>query len=167
MSEIATPSRSRRRRSSGCRWPPTPSRPTRPNHGTYAWDATTIVVVHAQAGGERGIGYTYADRSTARLVDEHLGDVVRGADALAPSARGGDDPRGTQLGRPGACAMAISAVDVALWDLKARLLGLPLATLLGGDPRADPVDGSGGFTSYSIDAPAPAGGLGPGAVSGA
>ena len=120
--------------------------------GTYAWDATTIVVVHAQAGGERGIGYTYADRSTARLVDEHLGDVVRGADALAPQRAWWAMTRAVRnLGRPGASAMAISAVDVALWDLKARLLDLPLATLLGAIHEQIPVYGSGGFTSYSID----------------
>ena len=53
------------------------------------------------------------------------------------------------LGRPGVASMAITAVDTALWDLKARLLGLPLATLLDA-ARADvPIYGSGGFTSYS------------------
>ena len=54
-------------------------------------------------------------------------------------------------GRPGIASMAISAVDVALWDLKARLLELPLAALLGRYRDAVPVYGSGGFTSYSID----------------
>ena len=56
------------------------------------------------------------------------------------------------LGRPGVAAMAISAVDVALWDLKARLLELPLARLLGAVHDAVPVYGSGGFTSYSLSA---------------
>jgi len=53
------------------------------------------------------------------------------------------------LGRPGICSMAISAVDCALWDLKARLLNLPLVTLLGQVRDAAPVYGSGGFISYS------------------
>ncbi|HZU21233.1 MAG TPA: enolase C-terminal domain-like protein, partial [Terriglobales bacterium] len=53
------------------------------------------------------------------------------------------------LGRPGICSMAIAAVDSALWDLKARLLGLPLVTLLGQVREAIPIYGSGGFTSYS------------------
>ena len=53
------------------------------------------------------------------------------------------------LGRPGVAAMAIRAVDVALWDLKARLLGLPLATLLGAVHEQVPIYGSGGFTSYT------------------
>ena len=46
--------------------------------------------------------------------------------------------------------MAISAVDVALWDLKARLLGVPLASLIGRFHRGVPCYASGGFTSYSV-----------------
>ena len=89
--------------------------------GTFAWDATTIVVVHVEAGGERGIGYTYADRATARVIDEHLAGVVRGVDALAPQRAWWAMTRAVRnLGRPGVGAMAISAVDVALWDLKAQ-----------------------------------------------
>ena len=45
--------------------------------------------------------------------------------------------------------MAISAVDAALWDLKARLLELPLVALLGAARAAVAVYGSGGFTLYS------------------
>jgi L-alanine-DL-glutamate epimerase-like enolase superfamily enzyme len=51
-------------------------------------------------------------------------------------------------GRPGVVSMSIAAVDTALWDLKARLLGVPLARLLGLVREAVPVYGSGGFTSY-------------------
>src|SRR5579862_3698472 len=54
--------------------------------GTLSWDATTIVVVHAHAGGEHGLGYTYADVSTARLVQDKLADIVRGRDAFSPQA---------------------------------------------------------------------------------
>src|SRR5581483_809732 len=53
------------------------------------------------------------------------------------------------LGRPGICSMAIAAVDAALWDLKARLLDVPLVTLLGQIRKSAPIYGSGGFTSYS------------------
>jgi len=53
------------------------------------------------------------------------------------------------LGRPGICSMAIAAVDASLWDLKARLLDLPLVTLLGQVRESAPIYGSGGFTSYS------------------
>ena len=118
--------------------------------GTFAWQATTIVIVYAHAGGERGIGYSYADLATARLIDEHLTAVVRGGDAMAPQRAWWAMARAVRnLGRPGIAAMAISAVDVALWDLKARLLRLPLATLLGAVHEQVPVYGSGGFTSYS------------------
>src|SRR6202043_2149342 len=54
--------------------------------GTLAWDATTAVVVHVHAGGETGLGYTYADVSTAKLVASRLADIVKGLDALAPQA---------------------------------------------------------------------------------
>jgi L-alanine-DL-glutamate epimerase-like enolase superfamily enzyme len=54
------------------------------------------------------------------------------------------------VGHPGLASMAISAVDVALWDLKARLLDVPLVTLLGAARTSVPVYGSGGFTSYAI-----------------
>jgi L-alanine-DL-glutamate epimerase-like enolase superfamily enzyme len=47
--------------------------------------------------------------------------------------------------------MAISAVDCALWDLKARILELPLHRLLGTARASVPVYGSGGFTSYSVE----------------
>ena len=52
-------------------------------------------------------------------------------------------------GRPGIGSEAIAAVDTALWDLKARLLDVPLATLLDASREQVPVYGSGGFTSYS------------------
>jgi L-alanine-DL-glutamate epimerase-like enolase superfamily enzyme len=120
--------------------------------GTLAWAKTTLVVVEAAAGGVRGLGYTYADTATAKLVESRLAALVCGKDAL-------DIPRAFEamvrsirnLGRPGIASMAISAVDAALWDLKARLLELPLARLLGAVRDAVPVYGSGGFASYSLE----------------
>jgi L-alanine-DL-glutamate epimerase-like enolase superfamily enzyme len=55
------------------------------------------------------------------------------------------------LGRQGVCASAIAAVDSAMWDLKGRLLNLPVVTLLGAARDAVPVYGSGGFTSYPLE----------------
>src|SRR3546814_6242888 len=52
------------------------------------------------------------------------------------------------LGRPGLGLMAIAAVDIALWDIKARLLGISLARLFGRARESVPVYGSGGFTNY-------------------
>ena len=53
------------------------------------------------------------------------------------------------LGRSGLVATAISAVDAALWDLKAKLLGVSVAALLGRCRDSVPIYGSGGFTCYS------------------
>jgi L-alanine-DL-glutamate epimerase-like enolase superfamily enzyme len=120
--------------------------------GTLAWDSTTIVVVHAHGGGESGLGYTYADVSTAKLVESKLAGVVCGRDAFSPQGAWEKMVEQTRnLGRPGITSMAIAAVDVALWDLKARLLGLPLCKLIGMAHDRVPVYGSGGFTAYSDD----------------
>lgn len=120
--------------------------------GTYAWDSTTMVLVEVQGGGHQGIGFTYADTATAHLIAELLADVVRGRDALAVASSWMAMTCAIRnLGRPGIAAMAIAAVDAALWDLKARLLDLPLFLLLGLAHENVPVYGSGGFTSYSID----------------
>src|SRR5205823_2043513 len=100
--------------------------------GTLAWDHTTLVVVEAEAGGVRGLGYTYADTATARLVHDLLAGIVQGRDAMAVSGAWAAMVHAIRnLGRPGIVSMAIAAVDGALWDLKARLLGVPLVTLLG------------------------------------
>jgi L-alanine-DL-glutamate epimerase-like enolase superfamily enzyme len=120
--------------------------------GTLSWSATTIVVVHAHAGGETGLGYTYADVSTAKLVASKLSGVVAGADPMAPQATWAAMVGAVRnLGRPGIASMAIAAVDLALWDLKARLLDLPLCRMIGMAHDAVPVYGSGGFTSYSLN----------------
>ncbi len=49
----------------------------------------------------------------------------------------------------GLAATAVSAVDAAIYDLKARLLGVPLCKLLGSYRETVPIYGSGGFTTYS------------------
>ena len=118
--------------------------------GTYEWDSTTIVIVEVMGGGKQGLGYTYADTATAKLIDDKLKEVVTGNDAMSVQATWLAMLRSIRnLGRPGICTMAISAVDTALWDLKARLLDLPLVTLLGQVRSALPIYGSGGFTNYS------------------
>jgi L-alanine-DL-glutamate epimerase-like enolase superfamily enzyme len=118
--------------------------------GTVEWDRTTIVMVTASAAGEQGLGYTYADVATATLIEHELRPIVEGADALSPAATYMAMWRRIRnLGRPGICSMAISAVDCAIWDLKARLLGVPLVSLLGQVRTGAKVYGSGGFTSYS------------------
>ncbi|HJT54368.1 MAG TPA: enolase C-terminal domain-like protein [Candidatus Angelobacter sp.] len=118
--------------------------------GTLDWHKTTLVLVEVTAGGKHGLGYTYADEAAATLIQKLLADVVTGADAMAPTAAYESMWRRIRnLGRPGICSTAISAVDFALWDLKARLLNLPLVTLLGQLRKGAAIYGSGGFTSYS------------------
>jgi L-alanine-DL-glutamate epimerase-like enolase superfamily enzyme len=120
--------------------------------GTFEWDKTTLVLVEATAGGTTGLGYSYADTATATLIRDMLAGVVKGRDATAVAGAWAAMVAAIRnLGRPGIASMAIAAVDSALWDLKARLLGLPLVTLLGAVRDGVDVYGSGGFTSYSID----------------
>jgi L-alanine-DL-glutamate epimerase-like enolase superfamily enzyme len=120
--------------------------------GTYEWEKTTLVLVEASAGGVTGLGYSYADTATAALARDLLAEVVRGRDAMGvPGAWSAMVAAIRNLGRPGVTSMAISAVDSALWDLKSRLLDLPLVTLLGAACESAPVYGSGGFTSYSVE----------------
>src|SRR5436305_6605819 len=117
--------------------------------GTLEWDSTTIVVVEARAAGQTGLGYTYASTACATLVSEKLGGVVEGMAALrVPAAWRAMRRAIRNEGQVGPAAMAIAAVDVALWDLAARLLGVPLCALLGQVRRRVPVYGSGGFCSY-------------------
>jgi L-alanine-DL-glutamate epimerase-like enolase superfamily enzyme len=118
--------------------------------GTYEWEHTILVLVEVTAGGQTGLGYSYADTSTATLVRDPLADVIRGRDALGiPGTWSAMVAAIRNLGRPGIASMAIAAVDTALWDLKGRLLGMPVVALLGACRDAVPVYGSGGFTSYS------------------
>ncbi len=118
--------------------------------GTLQWDSTTLVYVEVRAAGETGIGFTYADAATAKLIETILYDTIVGTDALQIGARWNDMyARTRNLGRGGITSMAVSAVDVALWDLKGKLLGVPAYVLLGSTRASVPVYGSGGFTAYS------------------
>ena len=100
--------------------------------GTLDWDHTTIVVVHAQGGGATGVGYTYTDVAAAALIKSVLAPCVVGRDALDIEAAYVAMRRAVRnLGQQGVTATAIAAVDVALWDLKARVLDVALVSLLG------------------------------------
>ncbi|HEY2577012.1 MAG TPA: enolase C-terminal domain-like protein [Streptosporangiaceae bacterium] len=117
--------------------------------GTLAWTETTLVLVTAQAGGEEGIGWTYAGGAAAQVVTDMLAGAIQGRSALDTAGASEAMTRAVRnIGRPGLVATAISAVDVALWDLKARLLGLPVTGLLGRAHQHVPIYGSGGFVSY-------------------
>src|SRR3954451_24089386 len=120
--------------------------------GTFAWDSTTIVVVEAFAESHAGLGWTYAAAPVQGIVTGMLAPAVRGREALDTSGAWAAMVGAVRNAGPWGLAMyAVSAVDIALWDLKARLLGVPLSGLLGRRREAVPIYGSGGFTSYSDD----------------
>jgi L-alanine-DL-glutamate epimerase-like enolase superfamily enzyme len=121
--------------------------------GTAVWDATTMVIVEPAAAGVVGLGYSYIDDAAAAVVRDLLAPAIVGGDALAVPAAVAAMLRAVRNhGRPGLVACAISGVDVALWDLKAKLLGVPLAALLGAARTSVPVYASGGFTSSDLGA---------------
>jgi L-alanine-DL-glutamate epimerase-like enolase superfamily enzyme len=118
--------------------------------GTLEWASTTIVVVEAVGGGHRGLGWTYAPEAAEsvvhallapRVVGQSLDDLGRLWLELGAAVR--------NAGRPGIAFCALSAVDLALWDLRARLLDVPLATVVSATHDRAPLYGSGGFCSYS------------------
>lgn len=118
--------------------------------GTLAWDSTTIVVVHAHGGGRTGLGYTYGPGAVGALIHGTLAPIAKGADALAPPLAWATMRAALRnAGQSGIGAMALSAVDIALHDLRARLLDLPLTAALPRFRDEVPAYGSGGFTSYS------------------
>jgi L-alanine-DL-glutamate epimerase-like enolase superfamily enzyme len=120
--------------------------------GTLAWTDTTLVLVQVWADDVMGLGWTYGSLATAALIRQTLAPMLVGRRTreiphlwhqMLIALR--------NIGRPGVGSMAISAVDCALWDLKARVLDLPLHHLLGAVRTEVPIYGSGGFTSYSAD----------------
>ncbi|HEX4210553.1 MAG TPA: enolase C-terminal domain-like protein, partial [Candidatus Binataceae bacterium] len=118
--------------------------------GTMGWNSTTLIVVEVFGAGEAGLGYTYSSASIVKLITEKLASVIEGTDAFHPQTAWLAMQRAVRnLGREGLAATAISAVDSAVYDLKARVLGTPLFLMLGSYRDAVAIYGSGGFTSYS------------------
>jgi L-alanine-DL-glutamate epimerase-like enolase superfamily enzyme len=117
--------------------------------GTIAWDSTTVVVVEATAGGVTGLGYAYGAAAAVDVAEAVVFPAALGADGGVPAAFAAMVAAVRNIGRPGVASTAVSATDIALWDLKARLLGLSLADLLGRARPAVAAYGSGGFCSYS------------------
>lgn len=120
--------------------------------GTLEWNETTIVIVQARAGTVGGTGYSYTHSSASQIIREVLAPVVHGRDVMDVTGTWEGMRRAIRNhGRPGLVSTALSAVDTALWDLKARVLGIPLVDLLGRVRDSVAVYGSGGFTSYDME----------------
>lgn len=129
-----------------------PTETEQESDGTLIWDSTTIVVVEIRCDGHIGLGYTYADPSVATVVKSKLASIIKDADPLMPQQAWAEMQVQTrQLGQTGVSAMAVSAVDIALWDLKAKLLDVSLADLLPRYRESVPIYGSGGFCDYTAD----------------
>ena len=119
--------------------------------GTFAWKETTIVVVEATGGRQDG-PRLHLRRQVGRRPDHER--ARRGRARHGPARRPGG-PRGAgrqgpqpRLG-PGSRRWRSRRSTRALWDLKARLLDLPLCKLFGQARESVPVYGSGGFTTYT------------------
>jgi L-alanine-DL-glutamate epimerase-like enolase superfamily enzyme len=120
--------------------------------GTLEWDSTTLVVVEVAGGEHTGLGFTYCDPSAAKVIESKLAPLLEDADAMAPEQAWAQMQVETrQLGHEGIAAMAVSAVDIALWDLKAKHLGVCLADALPRFRDSVPVYGSGGFCNYTSE----------------
>lgn len=120
--------------------------------GTADWDATTIIVVELVSEADRALGYSYADEAAGHVASTLLRQIVIGKNpSMIPALHLELERKVRNMGRPGLASCAISAIDTALWDLKGRLLKVPLVSLLGRSRPHVEAYGSGGFTSYSED----------------
>ncbi len=118
--------------------------------GTIEWNNTTLILVEITAADKTGIGYTYSHQSAAVVIDTLLRKIVIDANALdIPSINKKMIEAIRNDGQTGIAMMAVSAVDNALWDLKAKLFDVPLCNLLGKAKDSMLIYGSGGFTSYN------------------
>jgi L-alanine-DL-glutamate epimerase-like enolase superfamily enzyme len=117
--------------------------------GTLSWNSTTMVMAIVADGDETGLGWTYAGAGAVNVIHDQLAPTLIGSDTAEIPRLAADMARACRnLGRPGLAACAISAVDIALWDLRARQLNLSLVDLFGRARTSVPVYGSGGFTTY-------------------
>ncbi len=118
--------------------------------GTGAWSSTTIVIVELTAAGITGLGYSYANEAAAKISHELIEKKIIGKNPSdIPALHMQLDRLVRNWGRPGLVSSAISAIDTCLWDLRARLLDLPVVLLLGKARDEVTAYGSGGFTSYT------------------
>ena len=129
-----------------------PTATERESDGTLVWDSTSVVVVQLSCGEHTGLGYTYCHPAAGEVIKSKLAELLREADPLMPQQVWAQmQVQVRQMGHAGIAAMAVSAVDVALWDLKAKLLDVCLADALPRYRESVPVYGSGGFCNYTDD----------------
>ncbi|MDB5623134.1 MAG: enolase superfamily enzyme related to L-alanine-DL-glutamate epimerase, partial [Devosia sp.] len=134
---------------------PLPKVMTDAKHGAHTHFELVTVTIHA-ADGRKGVGYTYTGGKgghAIRAVIEH---------DLAPALLGLDSTEIDTLydamwwhihyvGRGGITSFAISAIDIALWDLKGQREGLPLWKMAGGADASAKVYRGGIDLNYTLD----------------
>lgn len=105
--------------------------------------------------GTSGVGYGLGSRFPGgarifhEIVQEQLSPIALGTDSWMTEALSAAlYQRTLLLGRRGAALRAMSALDIALWDLNAKLAGIPLYRLLGGFRSEVPVYASGGYYTF-------------------
>lgn len=120
-------------------------RPVRLSRESFAVREFNIVRVHTDEGIS-GTGYARGGRLVDAAVEHALGPALLGRDPLAVEAHWEAAYERTALiGRGGAVLRGLSALDIALWDIKAKAVRLPLARLLGAEHLTVPVYVSGGY----------------------
>lgn len=113
-----------------------------------------LILVEVRAGEFCGssdmLSFDYGPAVLKGLIDQELKRHVLGMDADDIRAIYETNLRATEyIGREGVAMWGTAAIDVALWDLLARRLGVPVSLLFGANTRAVPVYGSGGWISYT------------------
>ncbi len=120
-----------------------------PTGGSGITAVDVIVVDLEDSAGHVGSGFSYVlgggGGTVVAAARDMLDRFVRNEPLVPPQVMWRRLAASlNRLGR-GVGYLAIAAIDVAMWDLQARRLGVPLAVALGGAPRSLPVYGSGGF----------------------
>lgn len=106
--------------------------------------------------GHSGIGFSYSKRAGGPAQYAHAKEVAEGIIAEDPNDIGKIYTKllwaGASVGRSGVATQALAAIDIALYDLKAKRAGLPLAKLLGSyRDSVQTYNTSGGFLNATLD----------------
>lgn len=118
--------------------------------GTATWDSTSVLVVELDGGGRTGLGYSYTTSGAFDIARDLLAPLILASDPFATSSTWRAMVGSVRnAGWPGVAATAVSAVDIALHDLAAKLLDVSLLRFLGADDDRVMAYGSGGFTNLT------------------
>jgi len=114
-----------------------------------SWKRVGCVVIGQD--GSWGFGMTIYSGPVLSLINDHLGPLLCGQDCMATEKLWDVMQRSTTFfGTDGLASYAISAIDNALWDLKGKILSMPVYKLLGG-PQKDRIFTYGSAVDCSYD----------------